>query len=230
MRRNPYDNKQRSAKRRRTAYPPRQHANLSIIRSPVLNSEVKVAQVKLSGTAVTATGTVLDIFGGMTQGTGMRNQFLGRKFQPIGIYYSYSVTYGAGNATTNNRFTPQVRVTLLQWEDSYAVGGGPALTGIFEDATSVYSPFELVNWENIDCLHDKVYTPYCTVSVSATQQAGTIEHCSGYIKGKKLKPVLYNDVNTAWQKGGCLFAFYAETNLTPNPSLQGYIRVYFQDA
>lgn len=230
MRPNPYSGKQRAAKRAKRAAPRPQHAQLALIRSPVLNAEVKVAQVKIVNSTISATGTVLDCLGGMTQGTGMRNNFLGRKFQPIGISFMYAITQTPGNYTTNNRENPKIRVSLIQWEDISVIGTGPSITGIYEDQTTVFSPFELINWENIDTLHDTVHTPYCVASTSSTLQTGQTCFVKKYIKGKKLKPVLYNDVSASWQKGDIVLAYYMDSNLSPGCTLDGYVRVYFQDA
>lgn len=229
MRTNPYSGKQRAPKRFKRQTRP-VHAQLALIRGPTPNAEVKVSQVAISNSTINATGSVLDVFGGMTPGTGMRNNFLGRKFQPIGVYLSYSIRQTTGNFVTNSRFNPLIRVSLIQWEDLSVIGTGPAITGIYENQANIFSPFELINWENIDTLHDAVHAPVAQTSISATQQTGDTVVVRKYIKAKKLKPVLYNDVSNAWQKGDIVFSYYSDSNLAPTCTMDGFIRVYFQDA
>lgn len=216
--------KGRANKRART-----QHVDLSVVRGPAIG-EVKTAFVKISSSGITATGVVLDVFGGMTNGTAMRNQFLGRKFQPIGIDMRYTVHMPQGNYTTNGRFNPLCRVVLLQWEDTCVIGTGPSITGIFEDQTTVHSGFELINWENIDVLHDALIPLTTTSSISATSQTGQSVSVHKYIKMNKLKPVLFNDVSASWQKGDIIFTYFSDSNASPVPLLDGWIRVYFTDA
>jgi len=142
----------------------------------------------------------------------------------------YGIRQVAGNFTTNTRFNPIIRVSMIQFGDSSVIGTGISITGIYEDQTTVYSGFELVNWENIDVLHDALHSPTTTASVTATQQTGESVTVHKYIKGKKLTPVMYNDVSNAWQKGDILFCYYADSGSTPNCVLDAWIRVFFTDA
>jgi len=103
-------------------------------------------------------------------------------------------------------------------------------TGIYEDATCPESGFELVNWENIDVLHDQLTPVWGTMAISATNQTSNSVCVHKYIKRNKLNPVLYSDASNAWQKGGILFAYYCESNVSPLPVLNAWIRVYFTDA
>lgn len=218
-------------KRIRSMPATKQHMNY--IATKTNKPDVKVAQIKINlGTIAGggAAGNIYDILGGMTQGTGMRNQFIGRKINPIGLDIRYDVQQSTGNLTTNGKWNPIIRASVLQYGNQYAVNTPPPLVNIYEDLGSVHSPFELVNWEEIDCLHDAIYPLGTTVSVSATQQSGNAYTCHKYIKGKKLKPITYDDVAVAWKSGGLLFCLYGDTNTTPLPSVQAYIRLYFTDA
>jgi len=205
------------------------HTKLQIINNPAM-PDVKTAFIRITNSAVSLTGIVADVFGGMTQGVLMRNQFLGRRFNPIGVDMRYTVTGPNGNMVTATRFDSRCRVSLIQWGDVYVVNTPPAPTGIYEDSTCPESGFELVNWENINVLHDNLIPVWGVMAISATNQTSNSVCVHKYIKKHKLDPVLYSDASNAWQKGGLVFSYYCESSVAPLPVLNAWIRVYFTDA
>lgn len=212
--------------KRRMAPIPRNTASRFIV-SPSIRSDPKVTDYYYPSTAVTSTGTVINLLANLTAGTGYFNNFVGRQLTPIGLDFRYEVIGAQSNALAGADLSNITRVMIVQWDDSLTPVVGSILQA---PSTNMMSPISLTNYDNITVLHDKLYTTWITAYDVTSSYANSNSHCRRkYIKGHRMNPVMWNSTAVDPQKGGLYAILISDSSVTPNPFVTFTCRITFND-
>lgn len=160
---------------------------------------------------VSAAGTIVPLYQGMTQGVSEVSQFVGSKIKPVSI--QAKINWANGDPAQ------AVRYIIFQWMDAAA----PATAGVIE-GTNCLSPIKFENRENITNLRDVIQS-LSIYSVGGANNTVTKE----YIRGRKLTPSQYNTTTATWQKGALYCLFISDSAAAPTPTVSYYFRVIYTD-
>jgi len=205
---------------------PRNTASRFII-SPPIRSDPKVTDFYYAATAVTSSGTILNLLANLTSGTGYLNNFVGRQLTPIGLDIRYQVIGCQSNALAASDLTNNVRVMIFQWDDAVT----PTVAGVLQAAsTNMMSPILITNYDNITVLHDKLYSTWITSFDATSGYANSNAYTRRkYIKGFRINPITWNSGAVDPQKGGLYALLISDSGVTPNPFVTLTSRLTFND-
>jgi len=160
---------------------------------------------------VTASGVIIPLYQGMSQGVSEISQFVGSKIKPISILARFN--------WANGDPAQAVRHLIFQWMDAST----PTPIGVLESLNCL-SPVRFDNRENIANLRDVVQA-VPVYAVGGAHNKITKE----YVGPKKLTPSQYNTALGTWQKGGLFCLVISDSALALTPTVSYWFRTTYTD-
>lgn len=178
--------------------------------------------------APSTTPSFLNIYGNLTQGTGWKDNYVGREISPIGLDCRIHIYGSSANAFLTADYNNQVRFLIFQWMDDAAVTSA----GLFESNISglgyLDSPIDMANYNNIEVLHDETVSLWALVQ-SSTFSWGTCWNKRIYIKANKMRNMEFNTTVGNVSKGGLFCCVQSDSANTPHPLFYWHSRLTFLD-
>lgn len=181
---------------------------------------------------VTSTGGVTSLntdFGGTTLGRGddCYQNFQGSTINPTGIRWRLVVTGATGNALLNADVFNKLRFMVFQWNDDSVPTISAATTGVLQ-FSSTTSGKSVANQTNLIVLVDKLVCTFAQTDAAA-QSSSTCEVYEGYIKAKKIAPIIFTPGSVSYKKGGLFALALSDSAVAPNPNIVFECQIMFSE-
>lgn len=163
-----------------------------------------------------ATGSVIDLLGTITQGTD-DNQYVGRKIKPTYIQIRGLISH--------DQETNMVRMVVLQDKVSGVVLSGATIWQSVTNQRAPLSPFERSYDDTFNVLYDKTINFGTKDGLTDLTRWFKIK-----IKGNILKQVTFNDAAGTIESGGLYFCLISDSGASPHPYMDALWRIHYKDA